>query len=216
MKPAVRAVSLLVPVVLLLGSRDASAAGAASFSTSLGLIAALLGVLALQAGSVKLVAGSLLAVLVVVVALLSAVQMLRRRRRGWQVALPASSLSTPARDEAALVSMARERFIELQRAWDAADIDALRELTTPEMLHELVAHLDERGLAPNRTDVLELDARLVSLDHIGPLELASLEFSGIVRESAERGAVPFREVWMLARSREHDDRWRLARQQALL
>ena len=46
--------------------------------------------------------------------------------------------------------------------------------------------------------------------------LASVEFSGLIRESAEKGAVPFRELWMLAAAKDGAPSWRLARQQALL
>jgi predicted lipid-binding transport protein (Tim44 family) len=45
--------------------------------------------------------------------------------------------------------------------------------------------------------------------------LASVEFSGFIRESAEHGAVPFRELWMLARTKDEASPWRLARQQSL-
>ena len=84
------------------------------------------------------------------------------------------------------------------------------------MFDELIAQLPERGPAPNRTDVLALEAHLISHEAVGPLELASIEFSGMVRESAEHGAVPFREVWMLARQQPEQRLAPGARQQALL
>jgi hypothetical protein len=95
------------------------------------------------------------------------------------------------------------------------DLDALRRLTTESMFDELAAQLPHRGAEPNRTDVLSVEAHLISHEAVGPLELASIEFSGMVRESAELGAMPFREVWMLARQ-QPESSWRLARQQALL
>ncbi|MBX3604265.1 MAG: Tim44 domain-containing protein [Piscinibacter sp.] len=120
-----------------------------------------------------------------------------------------------ATGEQALLAMARDRFVALQAAWDQADVEALRALTTDGMLDELLAQLPERGDGPNRTDVLALEARLLAHDRLGAIELASFEFSGVVRESPERCATPFREIWMLARDAGEQD-WRLARQQALL
>ena len=83
------------------------------------------------------------------------------------------------------------------------------------MFEELAAELPARGPEPNRTEVLALEAHLIAFEAVGPLELASIEFSGVVRESARRGPAPFREVWMLARRPGGED-WRLARQQALM
>lgn len=204
-----------LPLALMVASREAAAATNAA-TGSIGLVVALLSLLALYTGSTPAMAGGLMLAVLAVPLLAFVAHRAWQRRRGWRVALPAAGPVLPQVERDALLAMARERFLELQRAWDAADVDALRALTTPEMLEELLAPLEDRGLAPNRTDVLRLEARLVAFDHIGPLELASLEFSGIVRESAERGPVPFREVWMLARSRQQGGDWRLARQQALL
>ena len=117
--------------------------------------------------------------------------------------------------ERQLLGTARVQFLDLQSAWDRGDLDALRRLTTPAMFDELTAQLPHRGTDPNRTDVLSLEAHLISHEAVGPMELVSIEFSGMVRESAELGAMPFREVWMLARQ-QPESSWRLARQQALL
>lgn len=184
---------------LCLASRDANAAAVAGLNGSIGLVAALLALLALQGQAAQLSAASLaVGLLLVALATLA-----------WRRAAPAAA------GEPSLLVMARERFVRLQAAWDRADIDALRALTTDDMLDELLAQLPERGPGPNRTDVLSLEARLIAHESLGALELASIEFSGVVRESPERGAAPFREIWMLARERGESD-WRLARQQALL
>lgn len=134
---------------------------------------------------------------------------------GWSRRRPGRGANDAARAEQALLAMARDRFVTLQSAWDRGDVDALRALTTAGMLDDLLAQLPQRGPGPNRTDVLSLEARLLAHDRMGALELASIEFSGIVRESPERNATPFREIWMLTRGADEQD-WRLARQQALL
>ena len=106
--------------------------------------------------------------------------------------------------------------MRLQAAWDAGDIATLQSLTTPGMLEELLHVLTARGGAGCRTDVITLHAELLGLEELGAAYLASVEFSGLIRESAERGAVPFRELWMLACMKDGAPSWRLARQQSLL
>ena len=119
-------------------------------------------------------------------------------------------------DRAIVLEDIRSGFMRLQAAWDARDVQAMKSLTTPEMLDELLHVLTVRGAgATTRTDVVSLHAELLALDELGPAWLASVEFSGLIRESVERDAVPFRELWMLARMKDDAPAWRLARQQSL-
>ena len=128
----------------------------------------------------------------------------------------AASASLPAGlDGNAVLDAARARFVRLQAAWDAGDIAALRELTTADMLEEIVQGLSARDGGPNRTDVVSLHAELVGLEEFSAAYLASVEFSGMIRESSDLGAVPFRELWMLACTKDGAPSWRLARQQTL-
>ena len=87
------------------------------------------------------------------------------------------------------------------------------------MFSELCAQLPLGDALPNRTEVLSVQARLLAFDDFGSDWLATVEFSGMIREQPQRGAEPFRELWLLtcARSPAGDaPPWRLARQQALL
>ena len=63
--------------------------------------------------------------------------------------------------------------------------------------------------------MLQLSARLLSLDDLQEALLASVEFSGFIREEHERDAAPFRELWMLASVKAAGPGWKLARVQAL-
>ena len=92
----------------------------------------------------------------------------------------------------------------------------MRAHTTAEMLDELLQELPNRGPGANRTDVLTLRATLLLLEPVGTRLLATVEFSGMIRESLDDGAKPFREVWMLACLDAAKSQWRLARQQALM
>lgn len=200
----------------------ASAAAMTGLSTSVGLASALLALLASQRGS-PANAAAVLAIAALL--LLVAVTLMRLRAQGARFRpvfarrqLPRPILARAAatsHDERVLLRAARRQFLELQAAWDAADLEALRRLTTEGMFEELAALLPERGGTVSRTDVLALEAHLIACERVGSLELASIEFSGVVRESAQGDAQPLREVWMLTRS-QPAEAWRLARQQALL
>lgn len=225
--------SLGLGVPLLLGSSPAAAAGAGGvliggLTTWVGMFAALLALLApRRPGDV---AG---AAAVVAVAALFLLVMLRRRQRdrpqrarglemagGGRIALSlfeGRKTSSPASvNGAEVLEAARSRFLRLQAAWDAGDVHTLGQLTTPDMLEELLPVLGSRIGAASRTDVVTLHATLLDVEEFGAAWLASVEFSGLIRESAEEGAVPFRELWMLAAAKDGAPSWRLARQQALL
>jgi predicted lipid-binding transport protein (Tim44 family) len=218
-------------VPFLLGSSPAAAAGAGGVvaggvTTLLGMLAALLALAPRRPGDVASAAA------VMVVGALVFVVVVRRRQRsqraeatdgavenGLTVSLfegvRRAASSSASVNGAEVLEVARSRFLRLQAAWDAGDVQALGHLTTPDMLQELLPVLGSRVGGPSRTDVITLHATLLDVEELGAAWLASVEFSGLIRESAEQGAVPFRELWMLAAAKDGAPSWRLARQQAL-
>ncbi len=125
-----------------------------------------------------------------------------------------SATSSPL-DVDAFLQVARQSFVSLQAAWDAADIATLSRLTTEPLLEELRDQLAERGPLPNHTEVLRLEARLLALEELREAFVASVEFSGLIRERVDDRAAPFRELWLLANPKTAALGWRLARVQAL-
>lgn len=119
-------------------------------------------------------------------------------------------------DDEHLLGELGRRFVELQAAWEACDIAALRQMTTEPMLRELCRQFPAPGERANFTQVLTLEAEMIGSDCLPSGCVASVAFSGLTRESAEVGAAPFRELWMLTRSNADGAAWRLARQQTLL
>jgi len=114
-----------------------------------------------------------------------------------------------------LLCLARASFVQMQAAWDRADLQALGRLATGPLLEELRCQLQERGPAENHTEVVSLQARLLSMDDLRDAQVASVEFSGLIQEDPERAAAPFRELWLLANVKAADHGWRLARVQSL-
>jgi len=135
------------------------------------------------------------------------------RRRGSAAAAGRPVASSP--DVDAFLNVARQSFLRMQLAWDAADLHALATLTTDTLLEDLRVQLEHRGPAPNCTEVLELDARLLAMEELREAFVASVEFSGIIREQLDAGAAPFRELWLLANLKTTGRGWRLARVQSL-
>ena len=101
-------------------------------------------------------------------------------------------------------------FIRLQAAWDRADINDIREFTTPEMFGELRLQLQERGSTPNNTDVVKIDGELLGIETIGDAYLATLKFTGLIKEAPDASAEPFAEIWNLSKPTDGPGGWVLA------
>ena len=114
---------------------------------------------------------------------------------------------------------AKRNFITLQDAWDRSDIPALRAMMTDDMLAEIQSQLGERErTAPgqtNKTEVVMLDAQLLGIEETDGDYMASVEFSGMIREDASAGPSPFREVWNMTKPRNGRGGWLVAGVQAL-
>lgn len=113
-------------------------------------------------------------------------------------------------DAPAFLRNAKTYFIRLQAAWDKADINDIREFTTPEMYAELKLQIQERGANPNTTDVVSLDAELLGIETVSDEYLASVKFSGQISEATGAPAEPFAEVWNLSKPVSGSGGWALA------
>lgn len=113
----------------------------------------------------------------------------------------------------------KTNFVNLQAAWDRADIPSLRAMMTDEMLDQIKAQLADRERqapgAVNVTEVVMLDARLLGIEETEAEYMASVEFSGMIREDASAGPNPFREVWNITRPKAGPGGWLVAGVQAL-
>lgn len=121
-------------------------------------------------------------------------------------------------DSEGFLKSAKANFVTLQAAWDKADIPALRALMTDGMLGEIQAQLVEReshtGGDHNLTDVVMIEARLLGIEELADEYMASVEFSGMIREEPSAGPSPFREVWNMTKPRNGGG-WLVAGVQAL-
>jgi predicted lipid-binding transport protein (Tim44 family) len=138
-----------------------------------------------------------------------------RHARGWRTRGAAASAGRSTAEIEELLALARLSFLQLQRAWDRADLSAMRLMATAPLLEDLREQLEQRGPEPNRTEVLRLDARLLDVEELSEAFVASVEFTGLIRERQGEGAQPFRELWLLADVKAAGRGWKLARVQSL-
>jgi predicted lipid-binding transport protein (Tim44 family) len=132
------------------------------------------------------------------------------------VASPPAPYGVPVDfDTQAFLRNAKRYFVRLQAAWDGKDLGDIREFTTPEVFAELRIQMDEEP-GTNKTDVVALDAELLGIDTTERDYLASVRFSGTMREQDDRGgapeqdAHPFEEVWNLSKPLQGRGGWVLA------
>ncbi len=122
-------------------------------------------------------------------------------------------------DQPSFLTMAKANFVSLQAAWDRADVTALRAMMTDEMLGEIRQQLADRenhtGGSANHTDVVMLNAQLLGIEELSDAYMASVEFSGMIREEPSSGPSPFREVWNMTKPKDGSSGWLVAGLQAL-
>jgi predicted lipid-binding transport protein (Tim44 family) len=104
-------------------------------------------------------------------------------------------------DTAAFLSQAKARFIEIQAIWDSGDVQKLREYLTDDLVAELKPQILARSGA-TRTEVVLLNAELLGIESVSGGHLASVRYSGMLRESTDAEAFRFEEVWNLYKGGE--------------
>ncbi|NVO07866.1 MAG: Tim44 domain-containing protein, partial [Rhodoferax sp.] len=121
-------------------------------------------------------------------------------------------------DSEGFLRAAKSNFITLQAAWDRSDIPSLRAMMTDAMLGEIRTQLAEReahtGEAPNNTEVVMIEAHLLGIEELPDEYMASVEFSGMIREEPSAGPSPFREVWNMTKPKSGGSGWLVAGVQA--
>ncbi|MCK9387924.1 MAG: Tim44-like domain-containing protein [Sulfuritalea sp.] len=113
-------------------------------------------------------------------------------------------------DVEGFVRQAKLSFVRLQAANDRGDMDDIREFTTPEMFAEIKMQLQERGGRAQETDVMQLNAELLEVVTEANRHIASVHFSGQLREEANAAPEAFSEVWHLAKPVDGSRGWNVA------
>lgn len=122
-------------------------------------------------------------------------------------------------DAEGFLEAAKRNFVTLQDAWDRTDMSTLRGMMTDEMLREIRSQASERerdpAAAKQKTEVVMLEAQLLGIEELATEYMASVEFSGMMREEPSAGPSPFREVWNMVKPKDGSSGWLVAGVQAL-
>ncbi len=118
---------------------------------------------------------------------------------GTTAAAPAATVNRfpPGFDAEQFARHAKLNFTQLQAANDRRDLTTMRDFMTPQLYAEIAAQVAAAGNAPQKTDVVTLNAEVLEVVTEGEAYVASVRFSGTIREQAEGTAEPFSEVWHL-------------------
>ena len=106
--------------------------------------------------------------------------------------------------------IAKMIFIRMQAANDSADLNDLRTFTTPEMFASVKLDLQDRGSAPQTTDVVKVDAEVLDVTTESDRQIVSVRFHGLIREEANGVAAPFDEAWHLVKPADGSREWAIA------
>lgn len=105
---------------------------------------------------------------------------------------------------------AKMSFIRLQAANDVGDVNDIREYTTPEMFAEISMQIQERGDVQQKSEVMFLDANLLDVTTDADSAIASVRFTGQIRELPDGEPEAFDEVWHVEKDLKKDSVWLLA------
>lgn len=89
---------------------------------------------------------------------------------------------------------AKAKFLRLQTAYDQKNLNDIREFSTPEVCAEIQLQFQERGDAFNQTEVVSIEADLLDVVQEAKT-VASVQFSGLIREEGHTVAASFDEIW---------------------
>ncbi|GAA6142630.1 Tim44-like domain-containing protein [Hydrogenophaga sp. 5NK40-0174] len=111
-------------------------------------------------------------------------------------------------DTAAFERQAKVNFIRLQAANDAGNLQDLKAFTTPEMYAEFEMDIRDRQGVTQSTEVLDLNAQVFEVVEEGALYIASVRFTGQLREDGATAGID--EIWHLTKPVSGAAGWMLA------
>jgi predicted lipid-binding transport protein (Tim44 family) len=122
-------------------------------------------------------------------------------------AAPVANRYPPGFDAANFARHSKLNFTAMQAANDQCDLSTMRDFMTSELYAQVAADISARGNSPQQTDVVTLDAEVLEVATEGDVYVASVRFSGMIREEANAPAAPFSELWHLEKPVNGSSGW---------
>ncbi|CAM8661368.1 Tim44-like domain containing protein [Comamonadaceae bacterium] len=124
---------------------------------------------------------------------------------------PAATSAIPADfDRVSFERNAKVNFIRLQAAYDAGNLDDIREFTSPEMFAEIKLDFAERETSAQPGEVVRIDTTVLEVAEEAQRYVVSVKFTGFIRYGAGSDDETFDEIWHLTKSRQGNGGWVLA------
>jgi len=101
---------------------------------------------------------------------------------------------------------AKLNFTRLQQANDKRDVSTMRDYMTPQLYSAITAALDPMGVAQN-TEIVSLDAQVVEVVTEDGKHIASVRFTGSLRDRADPAPENFDEIWHLEKPLDGSSGW---------
>jgi predicted lipid-binding transport protein (Tim44 family) len=101
---------------------------------------------------------------------------------------------------------AKTNFARLQQANDRRDLSTMRDYMTPGLYAAIVAGLDPIGPVQH-TEIVSLDADVVEVVTENDRHIASVRFTGALRDQADPAAETFDEIWHLEKPANGTSGW---------
>lgn len=121
-------------------------------------------------------------------------------------AQPAGNYFPAGFDPESFAQGAKSNFVRLQEANDRGDLSSLRDMMTPDLYREVEAQIRERGATAQKTEVVTLDAKVIEVVTEGDRYVASVRFTGMIREDAGQPE-SFSEIWHLEKPLNGKSGW---------
>jgi len=122
---------------------------------------------------------------------------------------PANKPFPPGFDAAGFARQAKLQFTRLQAAYDTGDRATMAEVMTPQMFDEVARELAGRG-EHKPTEIVSLEAGVLEVTTEGASHLASVRYTGLVREDGDANPKPLDEIWNLTKPVDGSTGWLLA------
>jgi len=122
------------------------------------------------------------------------------------VTAPATNRFPAGFDAEQFARHAKANFSRLQEANDKRDVSTMRDYMTPELFAAINAQIDPMGVAQH-TEILSLDADVVEVVTENNRHIASVRFTGSLRDKADPQVESFDEIWHLEKPLDGSSGW---------
>ncbi len=113
-------------------------------------------------------------------------------------------------DKPRFLRKTRVYFLRLQTAWDKSDFNSVRQFAATPVYTELRKQMLERGDTTNTTDVLAIQTELLGIEVVAGNYIATVKFTGMIKETDNPHEQAFDEVWRLSHPRDKPGDWVLS------